>query len=215
MCNRIVGVNKNLKFKITMSKASKIVAPFNFSGELSKISYKKQKIQHIKLVTEGGKYWIRIPQKLRKKIASLSCGSQLEVNGRSKQHPKTGKTKYKAQTVVLIPQQTQPTQTAIPKTKTVSLLPVFDSKTKSKAKVLICQKSNCWKKGGAKVYQELESILSDLQLSQEIPIKKTGCLKQCKKAPALVMMPDKARYNKVKPSQVRGLVEKHLISDCR
>ena len=196
-----------------MSKASKIVAPFSFSGELSDISYKKKKIKHIKLVTDRGKYWIRVPKKLRKKIASLSCGSQLEVNGRSQQHPKTGKTKYKAHTVVLIPQETQQTETDIPKTKTVSLLPVFDSKTKSKAKVLICQKSNCWKKGGAKVYQELESILSDRQLSQEIPIKKTGCLKQCKKAPALVMMPDKARYNKVKPSQVGRLVEKHLIAE--
>ena len=194
-----------------MSKASKIVAPFNFSGELSKISYKKKTIKHIKLVTEQGKYWIRVPKKLRKKIASLSCGSQLEVKGTSKQHPKTGKSKYKAQTVVLIPQETQ--QTDIPKTKTVSLLPVFDSKSKSKAKVLICQKSNCWKKGGAKVCQELESILSDRQLSKEIPIKKTGCLKQCKKAPALVMMPDKARYSKVKPQQVRGLVEKHLIAE--
>lgn len=99
------------------------------------------------------------------------------------------------------------------KTKTVSLLPVLDSKTKSKAKVLVCQKSNCWKKGGKKVCQELESILSDRGLTKEIPIQKTGCLKQCKKAPALVMMPDKARYNQVKPQQVEKMVEKHLIAD--
>lgn len=193
-----------------MNKASSIVAPFNFSGKLSKISYKKKKIKYIKLATGRGKYWIKVPKNLREKIANLSRGSQLEVSGRAKQHPITGKTKYKAQTVVLIPQETQ--QTATPKTKTVSLLPVLDRKTKSKAKVLLCQKSNCWKKGGAKVYQELESILNDRGLSKEIPIKKTGCLKQCKKAPALVMMPDKARYSKVKPKQVSKLVEKHLIA---
>ena len=194
-----------------MTKADKIVAPFNFKGKLTKIYFKKKKIQYIKLATDEGKYWLKIPKKLRTKIASLSKGSQLEVSGSSKQYPETGKTKYKAETVVLTPQANVETPTV--KTKTVSLLPVFDSKTKSKAKVLICQKSNCWKKGGNKVYQELESVLSDCGLSQQVPIKKTGCLKQCKKAPALVMMPDKARYNKVKPKQISSLVKKHLIAD--
>ena len=193
-----------------MTKADKTVSPFNFQGKLTKISVKKKKIKYIKLATNDGKYWILIPKKLRTKIASLSKGSQLEVAG-SKQDSKNGKTKYKAKTVVLTPQ----TKESIPevKTKTVSLLPVFDSNTKSKAKVLICQKSNCWKKGGKQVCEEIESILSDRGLSQAIPIKKTGCLKQCKKAPALVMMPDKARYSKVKLKQVSSLVEKHLIPD--
>lgn len=193
-----------------MSKTKKRVTPFNFNGKLSKISYQKKKIKYIKLKTEGGKYWIRIPDKLREQIASFTRGSHLAVKGQSKQHPKTGKTKYKAQTVILIPQEERDFQ---PKTKTVSLLPVFDSKTKSKSKVLVCQKSNCWKKGGKQVYEELESTLSDRGLMGEIPLKKTGCLKQCKKAPAIVMMPDKARYNKVKPKQISKLVDKHLIAD--
>ncbi len=189
---------------------SPIVTPFHFSGKLTKISYQKKKLKHIKLVTEQGKYWIKVPKKLRKKIASLNKGCQLEISGISKQDDKTGKTKYKAQTIVLIPQD--PNQPVQPKTKTVSLLPVFDSQLKSKAKVLICQKSNCWKRGGKKVYQELENILGDRGLIEQLEIKKTGCLKQCKKAPALVMMPDKARCNRVKPKQVEELVEKHLIS---
>lgn len=192
-----------------MSKTKKIVTPFSFNGKLSKVSYKKKKIKYIKLKTEDGKYWIRIPQKLREQIASFSRGSQLTVTGESKQQLKTGKIRYKAQTVVLIPPEKKDFQ---PKTKSVSLLPVFDSKTKSKAKVLICQKSNCWKKGGKQVYEELESTLSDRGL-REIPIEKTGCLKQCKKAPTMVMMPDKARYSKVKPKQVSKLVDKHLIAD--
>lgn len=186
------------------------ISGFNFQGKLSKISFKKNKIKYIKLVTNEGKYWLKIPKNLREKIAGLSPGCQLEVAGKSKQHPITGKTKYKAETVVVVAQK--PAAASV-KTKAVSLLPVFDSKTKSKAKVLVCQKSNCWKKGGKKVCQELESILSDRGLTKEIPIQKTGCLKQCKKAPALVMMPDKARYNHVKPQQVEKMVEKHLIAD--
>ncbi len=193
-----------------MTKASNVVTPFELSGKLTKISYKKKKIEYIKLNTEQGKYWIKVPKKLREQIASLSKGCQLEVNGTSKEYSETGKIKYKAQTVVVIPQDLSATPV---KTKTVSLLPVFDSKIKSKAKVLICQKSNCWKKGGNKVHAQLESILSDRGLSDEIPIKKTGCLNQCKKAPALVMMPDKARYNQVKPQQVAKLVDKHLVAE--
>ena len=193
-----------------MTKASNVVTPFELSGKLTKISYKKKKIKYIKLNTEKGKYWIKVPKKLREKIASLTKGCQLEVNGTSKEYSETGKVKYKAQTVVLIPQDLSVTSV---KTKTVSLLPVFDSTIKSKAKVLICQKSNCWKKGGNKVHAQLESILSDRGLSDEIPIKKTGCLNQCKKAPALVMMPDKARYNQVKPQQVAKLVDKHLVAE--
>jgi (2Fe-2S) ferredoxin len=194
-----------------MTTDSSIVTPFELSGNLTKIYLQKKKIKYIKLNTEQGKYWIKIPKKLREKIASLTKGCQLEVNGTLKKYSKTGKVKYQAQTVVLIPQQDLSATTA--KTKTVSLLPVFDSKIKSKAKVLICQKSNCWKKGGEKVYAQLESILSDRGLSDEIPLKKTGCLNQCKKAPALVMMPDKARYNKVQPQQVAKLVDKHLVAE--
>ncbi|MGF1589232.1 MAG: ferredoxin [Pleurocapsa sp.] len=191
-----------------MAKINPIVSGFHFQGNLSKITFKKNKIKYIKLVTDEGKYWIKISPSLREKIASLSPGCQLEVAGKSKQHPTTGKTKYKAQTLMLVARQ----PTAI-KTESVSRLPIFDSQTKSKAKVLVCQKSNCWKKGGKKVCQELESILSDRGLSKQIPIQKTGCLKQCKKAPALVMMPDKARYNQVKPQQLEKMVEKHLIAE--
>lgn len=193
-----------------MTKASSIVSPFKFSGKLTKISRKKRKVKYIKLITDHDKYWIKIPKKLREKIANLPCGCQLEVSGELKYRPKS-KTTYKAQTVVLIPQDT--TETAKPKEKTVSLLPIFDSKIKSKAKVLICQKSNCWKKGGKEVFAQLESTLSDRRLTDEVPLKKTGCLKQCKKAPALIMMPDKARYNKVKPKQIPNLVDKHLAAE--
>ena len=182
-----------------MSNINSMVTSFNFKGKLSKIAYKQKKIKYLKLETEQGKYWIKISKQLSKQLAGLSPGCQLEVDGKAKR-------------VAVVAPEALATLPKV-KTKTVSLLPLFDSKIKSKAKVLICQKSNCWKKGGQKVCAEIESILSDRGLTKEIPIQKTGCLKQCKKAPALVMMPDKARYNQVKPKQVAKMVEKHLITD--
>jgi (2Fe-2S) ferredoxin len=196
-----------------MNKISNISNSFCLKGKLTKIHTQKGKIKYIKLSTEQGKYWLKIPKKLRKNIASLSPGCQLEVAGKSKQHPKTGKIKYKAQTVIVILPKSDEETTPTIKTKTVSLLPIFNTTVKSKAQVLICQKSNCWKNGGQEVCQQLENILSDRELTKQVGIKKTGCLKKCKEAPNIVMMPDKARYSKVKPKQIENLVKKHLINN--
>jgi (2Fe-2S) ferredoxin len=204
-----------------MTKTSKIITSFNFIGKLSKIAdqkNQKKKIKYLQLETEESSYWIKIPRQLKKQIPNLSPGCQLEIRGRAKQGSKTGKIskiKYKAQTIIIIATESlevlnTPIQT---KTQIASLLPVLNGKIqpKSKAKVLICGKSNCWKKGGQKVCGAIESVLSDRGLTQQIPIQKTGCLKQCKKAPTLIMMPDKARYNKVQPKQAREMVEQHLL----
>jgi (2Fe-2S) ferredoxin len=204
-----------------MTKTSKIITSFNFIGKLSKIAdqkNQKKKIKYLQLETEESSYWIKIPRQLKKQIPNLSPGCQLEIRGRAKQGSKTGKIskiKYKAQTIIIIATESlEVLNTPIQaKTQIASLLPVLNSKIqpKSKAKVLICGKSNCWKKGGQKVCGAIESVLSDRGLTQQIPIQKTGCLKQCKKAPTLIMMPDKARYNKVQPKQAREMVEQHLL----
>ena len=193
-----------------MKKAGKITSSFSFQGKLAKIKREKNKVKYIKLATSEGKYWIKIGKKLRQEVANLSKGSKLEIVGKTKQAQPKGKIRYKAQAIAIVPQQAN-----IPpvKTKTVSLAPVFEGKTKSKAKVLICQKSNCWKKGGKKVFEELESVLKDRNLGDTVQIKKTGCLNKCKKAPNLVMLPDKAKYTKVQPKQVKGFVEKHLLAE--
>jgi (2Fe-2S) ferredoxin len=196
-----------------MNKVCNIANSFRLKGKLTKIHTQKSKIKYINLATDQGKYCLKIPKKLRKSISSLSPGCQLEVVGISKQHPKTDKVKYKAQTVIIIPPKLESEISPTIKTKTVSLLPVLNTEVKSKAQVLICQKSNCWKNGGKEVCQQLETSLSDRGLTEKVPIKKTGCLKKCKQAPTIVMMPDKARYSKVKPNQVENLVEKHLISN--
>jgi (2Fe-2S) ferredoxin len=204
-----------------MPKTSKIITSFNFIGKLSKIAYQKnqkKKIKYLKLKTEEGNYWIKIPRQLRKQIPSLTLGCQLEIRGRAKQVSKTGEIKHQAQIIIIANESLEALGTSFQaetqaKAQIPSLLPKLNgnSEPKPRAKVLICSKSNCWKKGGQKVCSAIESILSDRNLTNQIPIKKTGCLKQCKKAPTLVMMPDKARYNQVQPKQVKEIVEQHLL----
>ena len=83
-----------------MIKIGSIVSSFNLSGKLAKIYTKKNKVKYIQLVTNKDQYWLKIAKKLRRKVARLSCGCQLTVAGKSKQNTKTGKVKYKAQTLV-------------------------------------------------------------------------------------------------------------------
>ncbi|BAZ45064.1 iron-sulfur cluster-binding protein like protein [Chondrocystis sp. NIES-4102] len=179
-----------------MLKDSSVINPFCFKGIVVKISQDQGKTKYIQIKSDSQKYWVKIPKRLRDSLDPISCGYQLEVVGNIKQNLKTGKYKYKAEAVAIIP-QTNITATT----------------TKPKAQILICQKSNCWKNGGKEVCQQLETILSDRQIKQDVVIKKTGCLKKCKQAPTLIMLPDKAKYSQVKPKQIEKLVEKHLISN--
>ena len=61
---------------------------------------------------------------------------------------------------------------------------------------MVCQKSDCMKRGGKAVCQALEAALSDRGLEDQVTIKGTGCMKNCKAGPNLVM-PDKTRYSRI------------------
>ncbi len=65
------------------------------------------------------------------------------------------------------------------------------------------------KRGGDGVCRALESALSDRSLSDEVTIKGTGCMKNCKAGPNLVM-PDKTRYSRIQEKQVPALIDKHF-----
>lgn len=194
-----------------MSKSSKYkTSRFTFVGQLSKIKLKGSKIKYLKLVTSDSKYWIKVNKKVRKNLDSnLIVGCYVEIKGKQRQHLKTDKSEFKAQSVKIV---VHPSEAKVTKVehKQVAPTPTGDRSKKSTAKVLVCQKSKCWKRGGKEICQQLETAFSDRGFEDLIQIKKTGCLKKCKKAPNLVMMPDKIAYSQVKPKQIKDLVEKHL-----
>ncbi|WP_036485794.1 ferredoxin [Myxosarcina sp. GI1] len=194
-----------------MGKTKYRVSEFNLIGELQKTSKKKGKIKYLKLVSDRGEYWIKVSKTIRKNLdKNISKGCRLKVLGQQKQNFKTGKIKLKANSIDLVACNLKPANVKV-KEKKVSLAPIFDRQKKVKAKVLICQKNNCWKRGGKIIHDKLTEMFRKSGLENEIEIKKTGCLKKCKQAPNIVMMPDKSRYSKVNPKQVPALVEKHLI----
>ncbi|NWF58761.1 MAG: (2Fe-2S) ferredoxin domain-containing protein [Fischerella sp.] len=97
-------------------------------------------------------------------------------------------------------------------------LPITTSITDAKpqptkvATILVCQKSDCMKRGGKAMCQALQSALSDRGLEDQVTIKATGCMKNCKAGPNLVM-PDKTRYSHIQATQVPALIDKHFATN--
>jgi len=187
-----------------MSKNKKKTSDFSFTGHLLDFVIRDgYKIKYLRVTAAEREYWIKLDKQTRKTLdPKIVPGCWLEITGIQKDKKKIGSPKLKAIDVRLA---------APSKGETTKVLTVPPSKPKSaKASILVCQKSSCWKRGGKAVCQVLAENLRDRGLENQVMIKTTGCLKQCKKGPNLVMMPDKARYSKIAPQQVPALVAKHF-----
>ncbi len=75
--------------------------------------------------------------------------------------------------------------------------------------ILVCQKSDCCKRGGNALVRTLRSELAERGLTEQVKICGTGCMKRCKAGPNLVM-PDKTRYTRIQASEVSNLLDQHF-----
>lgn len=82
---------------------------------------------------------------------------------------------------------------------------------KQKGKILVCRKSSCSKRGGKQLYHALADTLSQLGLQDQVSIELTGCQKQCKKAPSLILMPGKVKHAYVHPNDLASLLKAHYL----
>ncbi|MEG4285444.1 (2Fe-2S) ferredoxin domain-containing protein [Microcoleus sp. A006_D1] len=81
---------------------------------------------------------------------------------------------------------------------------------KTQTKILVCQKSDCQKRGSAAVCKALENALNARGLEGQVTVQGTGCLKQCKAGPNIVVMPDKTRYSRISPAEIPAIIDKHF-----
>jgi (2Fe-2S) ferredoxin len=192
-----------------MSICQKQELEFNFVGQLLSFVIKDgYKIKYLRIIYSGREYWIKPDKEIRDRLnGTLAPGCWVDIRGTRKHCFKTGKLKLKAYSVERV---NLPEPSDIP----VSLPQSPPLKRQAaKASILVCQKSTCWKRGGQAICQALAENLRDRGLDDKVQIKLTGCLKQCKQGPNLVVMPDKARYSRVEPERAIKLVEKHFECD--
>ncbi len=147
---------------------------------------------------------------------------QLEVKGKVDICPKKAKIKLKLEQINLL----SPTPSPPPFD-----LEFFDSTTSEnstilenntalengttsepKGKILLCQKSSCWKRGGKAIYVKITEELQEQGLESSVTVKKTGCMGRCKSAPNLVVLPGKNRYKCFSEEEINTLIDTHFLS---
>lgn len=170
------------------------------------------KIKRLNLATPTGDYSIKLSEASRATIGRvLHPGDRLQVMGERKLNLKTGDIKFKAVQITVIAAGSEVSDSG----RVTNPLPMVAPDTPNQragkqASILVCQKSDCWKRGGKAVCQALEQTISDRGLNEQVTVKTTGCMKQCKAGPNIVFMPNKTRYSRVDPAVVPALVDEHF-----
>lgn len=188
-----------------MFKSGKHYSEFTLTGNIQNVWIKEGKLKYITVLNSSGLFWIKLSKKARSMADSaLTPGVDVEVQGQKKQEAKTGVIKLKAYNVTLKnhsatsiqPLVSSPIQTAEPPQKP--------------AKILVCQKSDCRRRGSDGICSLLEQELTERGLQDQVTIQKTGCLKQCKAGPHVVLLPNKTHYRNVEPEKIPALIEQHF-----
>ncbi len=83
-----------------------------------------------------------------------------------------------------------------------------------KKHVFICVSGKtCPGEGAEAVLGEFRKEISERGLKKEIRINKAGCFDQCGNGPLVVVYPDTVWYAHVQPSDVKEIVNEHLLND--
>ncbi len=79
-----------------------------------------------------------------------------------------------------------------------------------RAHVLVCAGAGCVSSGCQAVKQAMVDALADNGLQDEVKLVETGCIGTCDLGPVIVVYPEGIFYRRVKPQDVREIVEQHL-----
>ncbi|MBW4644107.1 MAG: (2Fe-2S) ferredoxin domain-containing protein [Goleter apudmare HA4340-LM2] len=161
------------------------------------------KLKGLLLGTAEGECYVKLAKHLRAAFdLRLPSGTWLQAVGTKKYDRKTGQVTLKAERVMAA-------RPEIGRVDAITQAPPPPTTAKPKATILVCQKSDCMKRGGKAVCQALAATLGDRGLEDQVTIKGTGCMKNCKAGPN-VIMPDKTRYTRIQAAQVPAIVDKYI-----
>ncbi|MEG3897942.1 MULTISPECIES: (2Fe-2S) ferredoxin domain-containing protein [unclassified Microcoleus] len=217
-----------------MYKSGKQVSEFSLEGEiLSLIVEDGCKLKYLRISSDDDRkveFLVKLSKELRTFLLPvLTPGLKVEVVGEKELNLKNGKIKLKARSLKLArgqndrsPEQLDSTSVpvgvltsddrAIGKTQVTSptVAQTVKAPAKTQTKILVCQKSDCQKRGAGGVCKALENALNSRGLEDKVTVQGTGCLKQCKAGPNIVVMPDKTRYSRIAPAEIPAIIDKHF-----
>ncbi|NET35574.1 MAG: (2Fe-2S) ferredoxin domain-containing protein [Cyanothece sp. SIO1E1] len=188
---------------------------FNFEGRfLGFWGDKPGKLKYLQLGFSQEQVQIKLPKDLQTSLRLiLQPGDRIQVLGRGQLDHTTGELKLKAHRVTSLAIQTESSldYPSCSWPQNLSQIPptVKARSAPTKAKILVCQKSKCWQRGGKQLLRSLEKALSDRNLQTQIKVERTGCMKCCSSAPNFMIMPGKHRYRQVRPENIPALLAEH------
>ncbi len=77
--------------------------------------------------------------------------------------------------------------------------------------VLVCAGAGCISSSCREVEQALIDELKKHHLDEKIKVVETGCIGSCDLGPVLVVYPERIFYQKVRPKDVKAIVEEHIL----
>ena len=77
--------------------------------------------------------------------------------------------------------------------------------------VLCCGGTGCTSSGSAKIIEEFEKEIAATGLTEEVKVVKTGCFGLCALGPVVIVYPEGSFYSRVKPEDVKEIVDEHLL----
>lgn len=192
---------------------------FNLEGTLvSFLGSDPRKPKLIAIEVEQEQLAIQLPKELRPYVRSyLRPGDRVRCIGCTQVDFKAGVIKLKAYQVFALPpcpqEESMPPAclpTGLPCEQMTRVEPL--PKATKSAKILVCHKSGCQRRGGREVVVALETALKNHQLHDQVEIHYTGCQKRCSKSPSLTIMPGKHRYDCLNVKNISALIEEHFCT---
>lgn len=175
------------------------LSEFNLEGDfLGFLGKKPQKNKYLSLAIPSGDVLIKLPKKLRSTLSSsLVIGERINIYGVGKLNRYKGTIKLKAHQVTSMSDRTISNE---------------DFTAEPPAKIMVCQKSGCMKRGGKGLLSNLEQTLCDRGLLDKVKIEHTDCQKRCSSAPNCVLMLGKKKYKKNCPQAIASILESYFTT---
>ena len=80
-----------------------------------------------------------------------------------------------------------------------------------RAQVLVCGGTGCTSSGSSKIQEAFKENIAAFGLENEVKLVQTGCFGLCALGPVVIVYPDGTFYSRVEPSDVKEIVEEHLL----
>ena len=171
---------------------------FELTGQFLRFEISKRgDAKRLLIDCDGRHERVKIGKTLRKALpALLQPGIPVTVTGVRKRRKGSTETRLKARSI-----------------KPISTAAAFQTGYR-KGSIAICSKKNCWKRGGKDLWQTLKKAIVSRGLTDQIKVKRTGCLKNCKKCPCLVCLPDRAIHKRLKPVDAPAVLNRSFLKSA-